>query len=398
MSVSATCEALRVQEEVFAEAYEKNVGGAQSLQRTLVRDILPGLVDELDLQEEDVERAKLWLGDLQSLFRIYRRHKFTVPFALEHARDILLWRLAVIPTEIPRCSSPFLYCLPRSSRDLFHRPIMVLKLAKLFEYSGDVREALIHYVELLRLNLEELNASASDADHPGPILQYVALLDIGGVSVQSVSTDLLSWYILELVPRFPGMLAAMFILNYSWAHSGVWNIAKRVLPKSALSRVFFPPREELLQVIPPSALPQDYGGSLAPLSQLEDPLQNLAARLPEPAPPSPAKHVRLELPPTQAITRVPSISPTSHLNPYFGYPVSGRDATTPRLRHGRQRKRDLVRTLAGLWWGRWKHRAFWLLCFVGAIVMVTARRRPLIVRWKQAVQGLLGSAPRSSRR
>ncbi|KAI0823411.1 CRAL-TRIO domain-containing protein [Trametes gibbosa] len=398
MSVSATYEALLVQQELFVEAYEKNVEGARSIQRTLLQDILPGMVDELGLEDEDVKRAELWLGDLQSVFRVFRRHKFTAPFALEQARDVLLWRLAVIPVVIPPCPSPFLFCLPRTSRDPFRRPFIVIKLAKLFEYPGDVREALVHYVELLRVNLEVLNAAADEEDGVSPVLQYVALLDIGGLSVQSVSTDLLSWYVLELVPRFPGMLAATFILNYSWAHSGVWKIVKRVLPKSALSRVFFPSREELVQVISPSALPQDYGGSLAPLSQLEDPLENLTARPAKPRPSSPSQPSSSRLPPpdeakASRICRVPSISPTSHLNPYFGYPVSGRDAATPRLRHGRQRKRDLLRTLATLWWDKWKGRVYVLLCIGMAIVMVTSRRRPLILRWKQALRGLRGSLP-----
>ena len=53
------------------------------------------------------------------------------------------------------------------------------------------------------------------------------------------------WFMREVVPRFPGMLAAgkfttsvncnfrshrflteVLVLNYTWAHSGVWNIAK----------------------------------------------------------------------------------------------------------------------------------------------------------------------------
>ncbi|KAL1945915.1 hypothetical protein VTO73DRAFT_1917 [Trametes versicolor] len=398
MSATATLATLREQADLYAEAYKEHLESTQSLQHTLMQDILPGMVDELDLQEEDEERARLWLGDLHTIFRILRRHKFTVPFALEHVRDILLWRLAVIPASIPRGTSSFLQCLPLAARDPLGRPIVVVKLAGLFECSGNVREALIRYMELLRLNLEAINVNAGEGN-PSPVMQYVALLDIGGISVQSVSTEVVSWYVLELVPRFPGMLAATFILNYSWAHSGVWNICKRVLPKSALLRVFFPSQEELLQVISPSALPQEYGGSLAPLSQLEDPLEKLTAPPPVLFPASPTKSVRLELPPSSSIARVPSISPTSHLNPYFGYPVSGRDAaTTPRLRHGRQRKRDLLRTLAGLWWGRWRGRVYLLLCIVLAVVMVTPRRHPRILRWKQAVRRLLGSGgPPASR-
>lgn len=137
----------------------------------------------------------------------------------------MLWRLAIIPATIPRGTSSFLQCLPLTARDPIGRPIVIVKLARLFECSGNVREALIRYLELLRLNLETMNAAAGEGRNASPIMQYVALLDIGGISVQSVvrpsglaqstqrtdkeqSTDVVSWYVLELVPRFPGMLAA----------------------------------------------------------------------------------------------------------------------------------------------------------------------------------------------
>lgn len=145
----------------------------------------------------------------------------------------------------------------------------------------------------------------------------------------------------------------------------------------------------------------DYGGGLPALSGLEDPLENFLAVLPassRPASPpalgvtSSADHQRSSTSPTSTapIPRVPSISPTSHLNPYFGYPVSGRGAPTPRLRHGRQRKRDLLRTLAALWWSKWKHRVVLFLCLLLAVLSYRLRRQPRTLSWRQGVRGLLG--------
>ena len=55
-------------------------------------------------------------------------------------------------------------------------------------------------------------------------------------------------------------------------------------------------------------------------------------------------------------TSSPKITATSHLNPFFGYPVisstdpqSKRAALLPILLHSRRRKRDLVKTLFRLW-------------------------------------------------
>ncbi|KAI0663346.1 CRAL/TRIO domain-containing protein [Cubamyces menziesii] len=404
-------ERLHAQHNLLMEAYQNNIASARTIQQTLLRDILPGLVDELELDEESEARARLWLNDLESMFRLFKRHKFTVPFTLEHARDTLLWRLAVIPADLPYHTPPFIQCLPLEHRDPCGRPVIVVRLAQLFQFSGDVREALVHYMERLRLNLQSMNCiDAREDGSRTPILQYVALLDIGGISVQNANMDLMTWYIFELVPRFPGMLAAVFILNYSWAHSGLWNIVKRVLPQPALARVFFPSRQELLQCMPSAGLPQEYGGALPSLPALEDPLANVSPTVPPapsssspqrlpPSEPEAADAVASGPPPTPThLPRVGSIAATSHLNPYFGYPVSGRDAITPRLRHGRQRKRDLLRTLAGLWWARWKHHVYAVLCVALALLVILSPRRrrsiPMrIVRWRLALRRLVpGSA------
>ena len=58
------------------------------------------------------------------------------------------------------------------------------------------------------------------------------------------------------------------------------------------------------------------------------------------------------------------LSRYSNSNPYFGYPIhfeQEADSTSvsnnrPVLRHGRRRKRDLLRALIFLFWQRWKRR------------------------------------------
>ncbi|KAL7281492.1 hypothetical protein ACG7TL_004807 [Trametes sanguinea] len=341
-------EQLRAQQELLVGLYEQNIEGAVRLQKTLAEDILPGLVDELGLDEDDTTRAREWLNDQESIFRIYKGY----------------------PSMAARVYTNNHIQAFRVSDQI---------VAEILRAPGDVREVLVHHMEQLRLNLKALNEGTNPGDTDGefvPILQYVALFDIANISVQDTNMDLITWFIFELIPRFPGMLAAVCVLNYSWAHSGVWGLVKRVLPKSALSRIFFPSRDELLQYIPRSALPHE----------LEDPLENVIAppcELPQPSSSEDSTPHQASSSGLQPIPRIGSIPPTSHLNPYFGYPVSGRNTLTPRLRHGRQRKRDLLRTLASLWWSRWKHRVYALLCIALALLIVISRRRPRIFGWKQ---------------
>lgn len=39
--------------------------------------------------------------------------------------------------------------------------------------------------------------------------------------------------------------SAVFVLNYGWMYAGMWQLAKRVLPNTALERILFPSKEEL---------------------------------------------------------------------------------------------------------------------------------------------------------
>lgn len=55
------------------------------------------------------------------------------------------------------------------------------------------------------------------------------------------------------------------------------------------------------------------------------------------------------------------ISPRPHLNGYGPSLYSQTPATLPYLRHGRRRKRDLIRTLAALWWEKWRSRVSWTI-------------------------------------
>ena len=37
------------------------------------------------------------------------------------------------------------------------------------------------------------------------------------------------------------------MLNYGWAYAGMWQLAKRVLPNTALERILFPSQDELFE-------------------------------------------------------------------------------------------------------------------------------------------------------
>lgn len=59
-----------------------------------------------------------------------------------------------------------------------------MSLAPFCKNTQDLRSTFLHNMELLRLHLVNLNETRRNGTHP--ILQYVALLDIGGMTFNNV--------------------------------------------------------------------------------------------------------------------------------------------------------------------------------------------------------------------
>lgn len=78
-------------------------------------------------------------------------------------------------------------------QDPFGRPIVVIRLSGITESPHDMRLTLLRNVELIRLHLQQLNRDREVQDDGfRPTLQCVALLDIKGVSFNSVVCYILS--------------------------------------------------------------------------------------------------------------------------------------------------------------------------------------------------------------
>ncbi|KAF8629903.1 hypothetical protein AX15_003255 [Amanita polypyramis BW_CC] len=379
-------ERLKICHESLLDQYHANIEVVLTLQATLLRDILPSVEDELDLGPDATEWAKEWLYDTLTLFRILKRNNFTRSFALEAVRKNLIWRLSNLPRILDCTSTNFLQCLPFSILDPFDRPIIVVKMTAFNQASDTIKPWILQAFELLRINLKRLNGNARE----NPVLQYIVLLDLEGLLLQNLNIELVVWTLREIIPRFPGMLAGVFILNYSWTHSSFWNIFKRLLPPTALSRVFFPTHQELLQYFTPSALPEEYGGTLAFLTRLKEPLlpNNTPATVRDQMTPQDGTRTSGSQPEIDIATGMATIQlpSTSILNPFFGYPASQISGliTFP---HGRRRKRDLAETLVLLFWMRWRRQITLGLVLATILIVVKICQTRRFVR---VVEGRLG--------
>ncbi|KAH8806903.1 CRAL-TRIO domain-containing protein [Flagelloscypha sp. PMI_526] len=355
----------------LTEQYTENHASLISLQRTLLEDVIPAM----NLPDENhEERAREYVSDFNAVFHMARKHNFTISFALEAIRKNIEWRLSNISTsssentQLDWESSKGFYLFPSTSRDPFNRPILVLNLHKLTVESlkdgfDKSRDWVILAFERFRMQLQRLNEE--EGREKGQVFQCVVLLDLSEFTIRVMNPDFATYVVRELIPHFPGMLATVFMLNYSWAHSSMWQLTKRLLPKQALSRVFFPSQEELLQFFGRNNLPTDYGGTMPscftpPLRQGSASPSSSSSSSPPSSPSSP--NANLKPKPRSPKKEKRKISPLSHMNPFFGYPtttttVSTSSGLTHHLQvHYEDKRRvvHLVRTLAFLFWVRWK--------------------------------------------
>ncbi|KAI0302703.1 CRAL-TRIO domain-containing protein [Russula brevipes] len=383
-------QAIRTHNDTLTSLYLQHSETVQSIQETLLTQILPNVVDELGLDSPARDWAQEWLRDDLSIFRTLKRHQFTKAFALESLRTILTWRLTHLKSQDPTAfpESP-LHILPSPASDILRRPVLILRLAKLATLQKDPREHILRSVEGLRLNLHNINSSSSslpESSSHDPVLQYILLVDMEDASMRSFNLDLLTWYTHEVAPRYPGLFGTVFVINFSWTQSGIWSVIRLALPEAVHNRIFFPSREALHECISPSFLPQEYGGHLPLLPEIPNLLDTTQHATPTPSLSSSLSSCRDEdsgvslahLPQESSANlgsrrKIASsfahISPRSQFNPFYGYPIgpspySLAPAALPYLRYGRRRKRDLIRTLAALWWEKWRSRVSWTFSFL----------------------------------
>ncbi|KAG2148742.1 CRAL-TRIO domain-containing protein [Suillus bovinus] len=358
--------------------YKANLSDVCALQSILNDEILSHVVQELALSDADHAWAKEWISDTATIFRFLRHHRFIRSFTLKAIHTTLIWRLNAL--RFFALPSPLLHCLPPPICDPLGRPLVFLQLSDLLTCEQSTMNGLLISLERLCIHLRSLN---NESTNRKTTLQCVFVVDLEGLSIQSVNLKILTWLMKEVVPRYPGMLGAVFCLNYSWTYAATWSIVKCLLPKSAVAKVFFPSREELLQYCSASALPSNYGGALSPLHLIEDPLNSdeqkscasvISREWCMPAPST-------GLPGT--LHRQPSsvsIPPRSSLNPFFGYPAVASISRPHMVHQGRRRKRDLLLTLSVLWWRRWGTRIIIMLCFL-IVVGLKRKRVRRVARW-----------------
>ncbi|UZJ57145.1 hypothetical protein CBS101457_006465 [Exobasidium rhododendri] len=262
----------------------------EELRDAAVDDVLPAVLQELGLSE-DAQAIKVsmqFLDDPSTLFRFYRRSRYSTQNALSLLTSTLTWRLRTDLDSLSLSSLHPLYASPPARPPLFWgntscmdklgRPIGVISLGSLeraVKEDGttgldECREYIVGCMESERRYLSHLYAkgsvnSASSTSDGRPLneskpIQIVIIFSLQSSGMANLELELLPFLLDLLKNHFPGMIGAVYIVHYGWVHSGMWALAKRVLPRQALAKIFFPNTKELPDHFDLSHLPSSLGG------------------------------------------------------------------------------------------------------------------------------------------
>ncbi|GBC16053.2 major sperm protein [Rhizophagus irregularis DAOM 181602=DAOM 197198] len=218
--------------------------------QTALADLIPELQQEFGLDFVQVERIRQYLDDRGTLFRFLRRAGFDFDVALKALISDLRWRIehnvdSITLADVhPLFIEKGLFFFHKT--DKFGRPCAVVNLREYKREDGaptidEVKKFIIYNAEVARRLLLDKTMNSRD----GPVLQYVILLDLKGAGVSTLDVELVPFTIDIMRHHFPGSAGAIFVLNYGWMYSGIWQILKRILPEESLNRIFFPSEQEL---------------------------------------------------------------------------------------------------------------------------------------------------------
>ncbi|GAA5964478.1 hypothetical protein JCM3765_006295 [Sporobolomyces pararoseus] len=265
----ATIESLRKRKDDIVSQFNDNAETVKSIQKIALEELIPDLQEELDLDEGAVSAATKFVQDRVTVFRFCRRARFSQNQALKLLHATLSWRTSssirtLTPAAIPSVylSNPLFFFHPELI-DRFGRPCAVLNLKHVQRTEDGKLDALKDLSklgwEIGRRWLSDLSRSRKGQE---PTLQMVVIVDLDQAGMSNLEMELLPFFMDLLKSHFPGMVGAIFVLNYGWAYAGMWQLAKRVLPNTALERILFPSKQELLEFFDEDHLLVEHGGNV----------------------------------------------------------------------------------------------------------------------------------------
>ena len=258
-----TLVALKERFDYINALYADHTENIKRVQEEALDVLVPQLVNELSSNFVDdqpgygglaalQDRISAFLDDPVTIYRFLRKAHFDETLTLELLRRTLCWRITTAVDLVSPLSldpiytqRPVFYLHPQI-HDALGRPAAILNLRNVNRTEDgtldSLKEYFAHQLEVTRRYLADL--SQKDP-HGAPKVQIVLMLDLADANLSNLEIELLPYIVDLLKHHYPGMVGAIYVLNYGWAYAGMWQVAKRVLPKVTLDRILFPAKDEL---------------------------------------------------------------------------------------------------------------------------------------------------------
>ncbi|KAK9893952.1 hypothetical protein P389DRAFT_198683 [Cystobasidium minutum MCA 4210] len=262
-------ESLRERWKTIDGLYHEHLGNTLALQSQVAGSLVTRLAaveEQQQLGQAGLDRARAFADDPVTLFRFFRKAHFDPVTAAELIDKTLQWRLStsidlVSPSSLdPLYSGNPLFYFHPNLHDKFGRYAAVLNLAHVVRPEDNTLESLKEFIAYTLEVARRFLADMSKRDDSNTHVQIVIILNLEGANFSNFEVEMLPFVVDLLKNHFPGMIGAIYILNYGWAYAGMWQISKRVLPKAALERILFCSKEDMLTYFDKDHLLTEHGG------------------------------------------------------------------------------------------------------------------------------------------
>jgi len=198
------------------------------------------------------------------LFRHLKKNDSNIDAAVESLLSFFEWRheIDAAAFDLSMLSSD---CVRRLENGFFiitkgydrkGRPLLYIKMAQVLGMScEELRSHLQIVMEMCRklvfyLNQEHSNESFSN------VFQMAVLLDVQDFGFSHLNLEYLPC-LREIFSRlFPQSFGSIYVLNYGWLHSGIWNAIRPLLTSETTEKLMFLDINDLEKYISSENIPQ----------------------------------------------------------------------------------------------------------------------------------------------
>lgn len=228
-------ESLRERFKTIDGLYHENLGSTLALQSDIAGSLVPRVVEQLQLGQAGLDRARAFIDDPVTLFRFLRKAHFDPAVAVELLDKTLQWRLTtsidlVSPSSLdPLYSGNPLFYFHPNLHDKFGRYAAILNLAHVVRPEDNTLESLKEFIAYTLEVARRYLADMSKRDDNNAHVQIVIILNLEGANFSNFEVEMLPFVVDLLKNHFPGrshirmhrlviLILLLVTLRHDWRH------------------------------------------------------------------------------------------------------------------------------------------------------------------------------------